>query len=139
RGLLASAKDAHEHRLAVESVRSVLGSLAAEVDGDPAPQLLRLANVSHLATRLDAWLPAPAPDALMLVAALHPTAAVGGTPREEALVAIRPLEAAPRGRYAGPVGWVDGHGDGEFALALRCAQLDGASARLWAGAGVVEE
>ncbi len=138
-GLLASAKDAHEHRLAVESVRSVLGSLAAEIDGDQAPQLLRLANVSHLASRLDAWLPAPAPDALTLVAALHPTAAVGGTPREDALALIRSLEPASRGRYAGPVGWVDAHGDGEFALALRCAQLDGASARLWAGAGIVEE
>jgi menaquinone-specific isochorismate synthase len=139
RELLTSAKDAHEHRLAVDSVRSVLGSLAAEVDGDPEPQLLRLANVSHLATRLDAWLPVPAPDALALVAALHPTAAVGGTPRAEALAAIRELEAAPRDRYAGPVGWVDAHGDGEFALALRCAQLDGATARLWAGAGIVEE
>jgi menaquinone-specific isochorismate synthase len=139
RELLTSAKDAHEHRLAVDSVRSVLGSLAAEVDGDPEPQLLRLANVSHLATRLDAWLPVPAPDALALVAALHPTAAVGGTPRAEALAAIRELEAAPRDRYAGPVGWVDAHGDGEFARALRCAQLDGATARLWAGAGIVEE
>jgi menaquinone-specific isochorismate synthase len=137
--LLASAKDAHEHRLAVESVRGVLGSLAAEVEWDDAPHLLRLANVSHLATHVDAWLPSPAPDALALAMALHPTAAVGGTPREDALDTIRRLEAAPRGRYAGPVGWVDAHGDGEFALALRCAQLDGARARLWAGAGIVEE
>ncbi|MDQ1684489.1 MAG: menaquinone-specific isochorismate synthase [Frankiaceae bacterium] len=137
--MMTSTKYAHEHRFAVESVRSVLGSLAAEVDGDATPQLLRLANVSHLASRVDAWLPAPAPDALSLVTALHPTAAVGGTPREAALASIRSLEAAPRGRYAGPVGWVDAHGDGEFALALRCAQLDGATARLWAGAGIVEE
>jgi menaquinone-specific isochorismate synthase len=139
RELMTSPKDAHEHRLAVDSVRSVLGSVAAEVDGDATPQLLRLANVSHLATRLDAWLPAPAPDALALVTALHPTAAVGGTPRDEALGLIRSLEAAPRGRYAGPVGWVDAHGDGEFALALRCAQIDGSTARLWAGAGIVAE
>jgi menaquinone-specific isochorismate synthase len=138
-GLLTSAKDAYEHRLAVESVRSVLGSLGAEVDGDETPQLLRLANVSHLASRVDAWLPAPAPDALTLVTALHPTAAVGGTPREVALDLIRALEPASRQRYAGPVGWVDAHGDGEFALALRCAQLDGATARLWAGAGIVAD
>jgi menaquinone-specific isochorismate synthase len=76
---------------------------------------------------------------LELATRLHPTAAVGGTPREDALRLIRALEAAPRGRYAAPVGWIDGHGDGEFALALRCAQLDGATARLWAGAGIVAD
>jgi menaquinone-specific isochorismate synthase len=70
---------------------------------------------------------------------MHPTAAVGGTPRASALELIRSLEAAPRGRYAGPIGWVDARGDGEFALALRCAQIDGRHARLWAGAGVVAE
>src|SRR5206468_13105105 len=78
-------------------------------------------------------------DALPILAALHPTAAVGGTPRDVALDLIRSLEPASRQRYAGPVGWVDAHGDGEFALALRCAQLDGAAARLWAGAGIVAE
>jgi menaquinone-specific isochorismate synthase len=139
RELTSSAKDAHEHRLAVDSVRDVLAGVAREVDCDPAPQLLRLANVSHLATHVEAWLPAPAPSALALATALHPTAAVGGTPREQALETIRSLEAAPRGRYAGPVGWLDRRGDGEFALALRCAQLDGRSARLWAGAGIVAE
>jgi menaquinone-specific isochorismate synthase len=135
--LLSSAKDQHEHALAAASVRDVLAGLASEVDGDERPQLLRLANVSHLATHLEAWLPAGPPSALALAAALHPTAAVGGTPREAALAAIRELEAAPRERYAGPVGWLDAHGDGEFALALRCAQLDGSRARLWAGAGIV--
>lgn len=137
--LLSSAKDRHEHRLAVESVREVLASLARDVDGAEEPQLLRLANLHHLATHLEAWLPTPAPSALALAGALHPTAAVGGTPRPTALDLIRALEAAPRGRYAGPVGWVDSNGDGEFALALRCAQVDGASARLWAGAGIVAE
>jgi menaquinone-specific isochorismate synthase len=96
-----------------------------------------LANVTHLATALTGWLPAPAPSAIDLATRLHPTAAVGGTPREDALALIRSLEAAPRGRYAAPVGWMDARGDGEFALALRCAQLDGANARLWAGAGIV--
>ena len=139
RTLLESAKDAHEHRLAVESVRSVLVDLATDVECPDAPHLLRLANVSHLATHLNAWLPADAPSALGLAVALHPTAAVGGTPRADALAAIRRLEAAPRDRYAGPVGWVDANGDGEFAIALRCAQLSGRTARVWAGNGIVAE
>jgi menaquinone-specific isochorismate synthase len=117
----------------------VLAPLVTDLETDPEPHVLRLANVSHLATSAQAWLPHPAPTALALATALHPTAAVGGTPREAALSTIRELEAAPRDRYAGPVGWVDARGDGEFALALRCAQLDGRRARLWAGAGVVAE
>jgi menaquinone-specific isochorismate synthase len=137
--LASSVKDGHEHRLAVESVVSVLRDVAVEVDGDAAPHLLRLANLTHLATSVSGWLPSPPPTALALAAGLHPTAAVGGTPRDRALELIRTLEAAPRGRYAAPVGWMDAHGDGEFALALRCAQLDGARARLWAGAGIVAE
>jgi menaquinone-specific isochorismate synthase len=137
--LLHSAKDAVEHRIAAESVREVLAGVAADVVGDAVPQLLRLANVTHLATHVEVWLPAPAPTALDLAAALHPSAAVGGTPRADALAMIRRLEAAPRGRYAAPVGWVDAKGDGEFAIALRCAQLDGDTARLWAGAGIVAD
>ena len=136
--LAESAKDRHEHRLAVESVRDVLSGLA-DVETDPQPHLLRLPNVMHLATHVQAWLPARPPSALELALALHPTAAVGGTPRASALELIRELEAAPRGRYAGPVGWIDGNGDGEFAIALRCAQLEGTRARVWAGNGIVAE
>lgn len=139
RELLASAKNAAEHRMAAESVREVLAGLAAEVVADPRPQLLRLANLSHLATRIEAWLPLPAPSALALASFLHPTAAVGGTPRADAVEMIRRLEVAPRGRYAAPVGWVDANGDGEFAIALRCAQLSDNVARLWAGAGIVAD
>jgi menaquinone-specific isochorismate synthase len=139
RSLLESAKDRHEHRLAVESVRTAMSAVATEVETDPEPQVLRLANLSHLASHVQAWLPAEAPSALALAGALHPTAAVGGTPSQTALELIRALEAAPRDRYAGPVGWVDAHGDGEFALALRCAQLDGPRARVWAGAGILAE
>jgi menaquinone-specific isochorismate synthase len=138
-GLLASAKDAIEHRIAADSVREVLEQVATDVVADPRPQLLRLANVSHLATHVEAWLPVAAPSALALAALLHPSAAVGGTPRPVALDMIRRLEAAPRGRYAAPVGWVDASGDGEFAIALRCAQLKGSVARLWAGAGIVAD
>jgi menaquinone-specific isochorismate synthase len=137
--LAASAKDAHEHRLAVDSVRSVLREVTVEVDEDAAPHLLRLANVTHLATALTGWLPSPPPSALALATRLHPTAAVGGTPRDEALALIRKLEAAPRDRYAAPVGWMDANGDGEFAIALRCAQLSGTRARLWSGAGIVAD
>jgi menaquinone-specific isochorismate synthase len=137
--LLKSDKDRHEHRLAVESVMARLGEVAVEVEAETEPQLLRLANLSHLATHVQAWLPHEAPSALALAARLHPTAAVGGTPASAALDLIRALEAAPRERYAGPVGWVDASGDGEFALALRCAQLDGHRARVWAGAGIVAE
>jgi menaquinone-specific isochorismate synthase len=137
--LLASSKDAVEHRIAADSVREVFGAVAADMVSDGTPQLLRLANVTHLATHVEAWLAADPPSALDLAARLHPTAAVGGTPRPEALAMIAELEVAPRGRYAGPVGWVDARGDGEFAIALRCAQLCGDTARLWAGAGIVAE
>jgi menaquinone-specific isochorismate synthase len=139
RELLASAKNAIEHRWAAESVRDVLASVAADLVSDPRPQLLRLANLSHLATHVEAWLPVSAPSALALALLLHPSAAVGGAPRADALAMIRQLEAAPRGRYAAPVGWVDANGDGEFAIALRCAQLSGNVARLWAGAGIVAD
>jgi menaquinone-specific isochorismate synthase len=137
--LLASPKDAAEHRMAAESVREVLAAVAADVVADPKPQLLRLANLSHLATHIDAWLPVPAPSALALASLLHPSAAVGGTPKPSALAMITRLEAAPRGRYAAPIGWVDANGDGEFAIALRCAQVSGNVARLWAGAGIVAD
>jgi menaquinone-specific isochorismate synthase len=137
--LLTSPKDRHEHRLAAESVCATWRGIATEVEADVEPHVLRLANLSHLATHVQAWLPHDGPSALALAAALHPTAAVGGVPTASALSLIRTLEAAPRDRYAGPVGWVDANGDGEFALALRCAQLDGARARVWAGAGIVAE
>jgi menaquinone-specific isochorismate synthase len=137
--LLASPKNRHEHAVAVDSVRDVLSATAVDIDVEPEPQLVRLANITHLGTHVQAWLPTPSPTALELAAALHPTAAVGGAPADVAVEMIRELEAAPRGRYAAPVGWVDARGDGEFAIALRCAQLDGPRARVWAGAGVVRE
>ncbi len=139
RELLASSKDAAEHRIAADSVREVFATIAADMVSDGTPQLLRLANVIHLATHVEAWLGPQPPSALEIAARLHPTAAVGGTPRGDALAMIRAAEASPRGRYAAPVGWMDARGDGEFAIALRCAQLSGDTARLWAGAGIVAE
>ena len=136
--LLRSAKDLAEHRPAVTSVRHVLDPLVTDLHVDDHPWLLRLANVQHLATRVSGTLQAPV-HALELAGRLHPTAAVGGTPRDVALTMISELETIDRGRYAGPVGWVDADGDGEPAIALRCAELDGTRARLFAGAGIVAD
>ncbi|MDA2808480.1 isochorismate synthase [Nocardiopsis suaedae] len=134
--LLASDKDGEEHRYAVESLRAALGPLATEVAASPEPELLRLANVQHLASPASAEL-RPGVSTLDAVAALHPTAAVGGTPTAEAVELIRELEGMDRGRYAGPVGWIDAQGRGEWAIALRCAQVSGSRARLFAGCGIV--
>ncbi len=134
--LRRSAKDRAEHDLAVASVRDVLESVCTRLTVDREPSLLRLANVQHLATTLRGTL-SGSPSALELAAALHPTAAVCGTPTRKALARIRALEGMDRGRYSGPVGWVDARGDGEWGIALRCAEVAGTRARLFAGAGVV--
>ncbi|HLU95474.1 MAG TPA: isochorismate synthase [Thermobifida alba] len=136
--LLASAKDVEEHAYAVESLREALGPFCAELRAPRRPELLRLANVQHLATPVRATL-APGTATLRVLAALHPTAAVGGTPTRTAMEVIGELEGMRRDRYAGPVGWIDAHGNGEWGIALRCAQIDGARARLFAGAGVVAD
>jgi len=137
--LRTSAKDRREHDHAVESARAALAPVCDELAVDDQPWLLDLANVRHLATDLrGAGATAGAlPDTLALVDRLHPTAAVCGTPATAALSALRELESLDRARYAGPVGWVDGRGDGEVAVALRCAEVDARSARLFAGAGIV--
>jgi len=100
-------------------------------------EVVRLPTVAHLATRVSAALTEPLPSALELAGLLHPTPAVAGAPREAALEVLAWLEPFHRGAYGGPVGWVDHRGDGEWAVALRCATLDGPVARLVAGAGIV--
>jgi len=135
----SSAKDRQEHAFVVEHVFRVLKPLCEELRHDPEPQLLATANVWHLSTRFSGRLKRPAPTALELVAALHPTPAVCGTPTATAAAAIAELEPFERGWYAGPVGWVDADGDGEWALALRCAELVGDRATLYAGAGIVAD
>ena len=137
--LLASAKNRSEHRYAVDSVASVLRGVSTHLDVPPEPRALVLANLVHLATDVVGELADPAPSALQLAAALHPTGAVGGYPRDAALELIRRLEGRPRGRYAAPVGWMDARGDGEFALALRGAVVDGRTVRLTAGGGLVAD
>ena len=103
----------------------------------PHPALIRLPNLQHLGTRVRGTLISADRSALGLAAAVHPTAAVGGTPTDAAVELIRELESMDRERYAGPVGWVDADGNGEWGIALRCAQLDGNRARLVAGCGIV--
>ena len=100
---------------------------------------MRFTNIQHLATTVTADLRKPAADALELAAALHPTPAVGGWPRDAADKMIDELEAMERGWYAGAVGWVDARGDGEFAVALRCGLLWEDGARLYAGVGVMPD
>jgi menaquinone-specific isochorismate synthase len=148
--LLASPKDVEEHQYAVADVRRALAPLCERLDVDARPSLLRLANLQHLATHVTGRLAAPLvpghsdalgerASALALAAALHPTAAVCGTPSGAAMELIRELEGMDRGRYAGPVGWVDADGNGEWGIALRCAELDGPRARLFAGCGIVAD
>ena len=138
--LLGSAKDRHEHRLAVQSLVESLRPLCASLTAPDEPVPLVLPNVTHLSSDVVGTLPVKEPASLLeLVAAVHPTAAVGGTPREVAVPMIAALEGMDRGRYTGPVGWVDAGGDGELGIALRCAQLDGPVARLFAGCGIVAD
>ncbi len=134
--LLHSAKNAEEHRYSVESVRDLLTPLCAELHVDARPFLLRMADYQHLATGVSGVLAKDA-SALALAASLHPTAAICGTPTEPALELIRELEGMDRGRYSGPVGWVDARGNGEWGIALRCGEVDGRRARLFAGNGIV--
>ena len=164
-GLLASPKERREHAYVIEGLRRTLGPVCASLDAPGKPTVLELRNVSHLATRLSGVLSATAdgpaepsgslggrpvpsgdepahpglrvPSALQLVARVHPTPAVGGTPTDEAVAYIGEVEGFDRGRYAGPVGWMDARGDGSWAIALRSADVDGDHASMYAGAGMV--
>ena len=137
--LASSAKDLAEHALAVASAVKRLEPHTARLDTSPEPFTLQLPNLWHLATDLKGTL-GDGSSSLDLVQAVHPTAAVAGTPRRVALQVLAELEGFDRGRYAGPVGWIDGGGDGEWAIALRCAQVapDGTVAA-YAGCGIVHD
>jgi len=137
--LAGSGKDLEEHGYAVASVARSLASHCSGLHVPEAPYVLELPNVLHLATDVTA-VARPGVGVLGLVAALHPSAAVCGTPTEAARDLIPALEHLDRERYAGPVGWMDAHGDGEWAIALRCGQLDETDRRrlrLYAGCGIV--
>ncbi|KAB1662841.1 isochorismate synthase MenF [Pseudoclavibacter sp. CFCC 13611] len=135
RDLLTSSKDQHEHALAAQSLLDTLAPHVRDLGAD-GPFVLELPNVLHLATDVDAEL-ADGADVLTLIAAVHPTAAVAGVPREASLQTISEIEGVNRGRYAGPVGWIDASGDGEWAIGLRSAQRIGSTITAWAGGGIV--
>ena len=134
--LLASVKDGHEHALVVRAVVERLAPLCRELTVAEAPRVRTLRHLLHLQTPIAGLLAEPR-HVLELVAALHPTPAVGGTPADSALAWIAAHEPAPRGWYAGPIGWFDAEGDGEFAVALRCGLLTGRRALVYAGSGIV--
>ena len=136
--LVQSTKDADEHRVVSQFVVEALRPFSAGVSAR-GPEVVRFTNIQHLATSVSADLNHPAADALTLAAALHPTPAVGGWPREAADALIDALEGMERGWYAGAVGWIDGRGDGELAIALRCGLLWEDGARLYAGVGVMPD
>ena len=140
--LARSSKDLEEHEYAVRSVADALAPHCSSMNVPEAPFVLHLPNVMHLATDVagvvhDAG--DPAATSLDLAAALHPSAAVGGTPTDVATALITEIEGMDRGRYAGPVGWMDATGDGEWGLALRSAEIDGRRVRLFAGCGIVAD
>lgn len=135
--LLQDRKELAEHEFVTASINASLAPVTAELSIPGSPRILRLPNIQHLHTPITGTL-APGRDALDVMARLHPTPAVGGTPADAALDAIQRLERLDRGWYAGPVGWVAPGGDGEFAVALRSALICGDEATLYAGAGIVE-
>ena len=137
--LLHSPKNREEHQITIDMVLDTLLEFTSFVDAEPEPSIVAAGSVQHLATLVEGHLSTPAASVLELVAALHPTPAVGGFPRHAALSLIAEFEPAGRGRYAGPVGWVDADGNGEFAVGLRSASIEGNTARLFAGVGVVED
>ena len=138
RELEESAKDAVEHRIVSDFVVDAFRPYAQSVSARP-PEVVRFTNIQHLATSVTADLVEPPADVLQLAAALHPTPAVGGWPREAAEALIDELEGMERGWYAGAIGWIDSSGDGEFAVALRCGLLWEDGARLYAGVGVMPD
>ncbi len=139
--LLGSAKNLHEHAVLTDDVVNTLGRFYDDISADATPSIVTLRTVAHLGT----WIrghqseATKAPDALALLDVLHPTAAVGGLPRVPAYELLRRLEPFDRGHYAGPVGWIDQNGDGEFWIGIRGVLVDGADFEAWAGAGIVSE
>ncbi|CAB4822492.1 MAG: isochorismate synthase [Actinobacteria bacterium] len=137
--LARSSKDLEEHLYAVKSVADALEPFCTSTNVPDAPYVLHLANVMHLATDVTGAIAEKLAhvDAFTILEQLHPSAAVCGTPREQAGQLITEIESMSRGRYAGPVGWIDAAGDGELGIALRCGQINGDSIRIFAGCGIV--
>ncbi|MGO4492330.1 isochorismate synthase MenF [Arthrobacter sp. 2YAF22_2] len=142
RVLAGSEKQRHEHDIAIQSLTTQLAPFSEAMNAHSEPFILELPNVWHLASDVKAELAeveGHVPTCLALINALHPTAAVCGTPTSVAGALIRKLEHLDRGPYAGPVGWLDAAGNGEWGIALRGAVIEGPdTVRLYAGCGVVE-
>ena len=137
-GLLASAKDRHEHNLVVEALRRRLTPITRCLEMADEPELLTLSNIHHLHTPVRGSLRDPQ-GVLPLVELLHPTPALGGSPRELALAFIQAHEPTLRGWYAAPVGWIDANLDGAFAVAIRSAVVQEKRSWLYAGGGIVPD
>ena len=135
--LLASAVYRHEHQVTIDAVHDTLLGWCSYVDYEAEPSVVAVANLQHLATLVEGRLSHPAPSVLELVAALHPTPAGAGRPLDRAVAWIAEHEGIDRGRYAGTAGWVDAAGNGAWAVSVRCAEIDGATARVFAGNGIV--
>lgn len=137
--LLHSGKDHREHGWVVEAILDGLAPYCTDLSAPKVPELVSTATMWHLGTRIAGTLKHPDDtNAAELAAVLHPTPAVGGTPRDAAVKLIGDLEGYDRGFYAGAVGWTDASGDGAFYVSLRCAEIHGQTARVYAGAGIVE-
>jgi menaquinone-specific isochorismate synthase len=139
--LMSSTKARHEHQVVVDVLTEALSSVCDELTVPERPSIVGLRNVSHLGThmhgRLSTVQAEGRPSALELVARVHPTPAVGGTPTDTAVRYLQKVEGFDRRFYAGPVGWMDYRGDGAWAIGIRCAEVEGASAHLYAGNGIV--
>jgi menaquinone-specific isochorismate synthase len=139
--LLGSTKNLHEHNVPVNEIVTALEGVYDDVQADAGPSIVALRTLAHLGTWIEASCRnvADAPDALEVLRLLHPTSAVGGVPRQSAYELIRRLEQIDRGYYAGPLGWVDANGDGEWWIGFRGILVKGAQFEAWAGAGIVSE
>ena len=137
--LRSSSKDRTEHQITIDWLLAELLPFCSYVDAEPEPSVLSMANVHHLGTMVEGVLSTPPVSAVELVAGVHPTPALGGDPQAEALELIAELEGFDRSRYGGPAGWVDSVGNGEFAVSVRTAQVDGHQATVCAGVGVVAQ
>ncbi|WP_412761241.1 isochorismate synthase DhbC [Parageobacillus thermoglucosidasius] len=136
--LFSSAKDRHEHAVVIEAVTNALRPFCKTLSVPEEPSLIHTETMWHLSTVISGELSSPSITSLELALALHPTPAVCGTPTPLAKKAIQEIESFERGFFTGMVGWCDNEGDGEWIVAIRCAEVEDYSLRLFAGAGVVE-
>jgi len=139
--LLGSAKNLHEHAVMVDDIVNILSTRYDDITAESSPSIVALRTVAHLGTWIEARTNdgGEPPDAIEVLSLLHPTAAVGGIPRASAYDLIRRLEQLDRGHYAGPIGWVDDNGDGEWWVGIRGVFINGTEFEAWAGAGIVSE